>query len=138
MALGAVIAMAVAAVIFIPLRINRVISAPFERRSTVAFKTQSELQEERMEALKQKDTDGDGLSDYDELFIFQTSPYLADSDSDGHDDKVEIESGNDPNCPQGQTCRMPSSGDEEVDRGYLGVGSGPVVVSIPGASPNSG
>ena len=28
------------------------------------------------EALKTKDTDGDGLSDYDELYIYSTSPYL--------------------------------------------------------------
>jgi len=56
------------------------------------------------EALKNKDTDGDGLSDYDELNIYQTSPYLTDSDSDGLNDKQEIDSGTNPNCPAGQTC----------------------------------
>lgn len=56
------------------------------------------------EALKNKDTDGDGLSDYDELNIYSTSPYLADTDSDGFKDAEEIKNNADPNCPAGQTC----------------------------------
>lgn len=55
-------------------------------------------------ALKNKDTDGDGLSDYDELNIYHTSPYLADTDSDGIPDGVEVKNSTDPNCPQGRTC----------------------------------
>ncbi|OGY47829.1 MAG: hypothetical protein A2663_04050 [Candidatus Buchananbacteria bacterium RIFCSPHIGHO2_01_FULL_46_12] len=54
--------------------------------------------------LKQKDTDQDGLSDYDELNVYFTSPYLKDSDSDGFDDKKETERGSDPGCPEGQNC----------------------------------
>ncbi len=56
------------------------------------------------ENLKNKDTDGDGLSDWDELNVYYTSPYLEDSDSDGFSDKDEINSGNDPNCPAGRDC----------------------------------
>ena len=56
------------------------------------------------EEAKNKDTDKDGLSDYDELYIFRTSPYLSDTDSDGIPDKQEIEQGTDPNCPQGKIC----------------------------------
>jgi len=55
-------------------------------------------------AQQQKDTDGDGLSDYDELNVYSTSPYLADSDSDGISDKEEIDGGHDPNCPGSDTC----------------------------------
>ncbi len=51
-----------------------------------------------------RDTDGDGLLDYDETNIYNTSPYLADSDSDGFSDGEEIKSGNNPNCPAKQTC----------------------------------
>jgi hypothetical protein len=50
------------------------------------------------------DTDGDGLTDYDELDRTFTSPYLADSDSDGVSDKDEIDAGDDPNCPSGTVC----------------------------------
>ncbi|MBI5254719.1 hypothetical protein HY932_03010 [Candidatus Falkowbacteria bacterium] len=56
------------------------------------------------EDLKKMDTDQDGINDYDELSIYGTSPYLKDSDSDSFDDKTEIDSGNDPNCPKGQNC----------------------------------
>jgi len=55
-------------------------------------------------ALKTQDTDKDGLSDYDELNIYNTSPFLEDSDSDGVLDKVEVERGQDPNCPIGKDC----------------------------------
>lgn len=54
--------------------------------------------------LQSKDTDKDGLSDYDELYDYGSSPYLADSDSDGVSDKDEVENGDDPNCPTGTTC----------------------------------
>jgi len=56
------------------------------------------------EAQKTKDSDSDGLSDYDELYVYNTSPYLADSDSDGTDDKTEVFAGEDPNCPKGKDC----------------------------------
>ncbi|OGY45066.1 MAG: hypothetical protein A2729_03340 [Candidatus Buchananbacteria bacterium RIFCSPHIGHO2_01_FULL_39_14] len=54
--------------------------------------------------LGQKDTDTDGLSDYDELYLYNTSPYLKDSDSDGVDDKAEVSRQSDPNCPTGKEC----------------------------------
>lgn len=55
-------------------------------------------------ALSKKDTDSDGLSDFDELYSYQTSPYLSDSDSDGRSDQEEVFGGTDPNCAQGKTC----------------------------------
>ena len=48
--------------------------------------------------LKNKDTDADTLSDYDEINVYHTSPYLKDTDSDGTDDKTEIARSTDPNC----------------------------------------
>jgi hypothetical protein len=59
--------------------------------------------EERLRQ-RSRDTDGDGLSDYDELYILETSPYLSDSDSDGRDDQTELSEGGDPLCPQGKEC----------------------------------
>lgn len=57
-----------------------------------------------IENLRELDTDGDGLNDYDELYRYKTSPYISDSDSDSKDDKLEIDQGTDPNCPEGNTC----------------------------------
>ncbi len=65
---------------------------------------QSPIITDEQGVLLTKDTDNDGLSDYDELYLYHTSPYLADSDSDGYADKTEIESNHDPNCPANQTC----------------------------------
>lgn len=59
---------------------------------------------QEIQTLKSKDTDGDGLSDYDELYVDKTSPYLKDSDGDGTSDSAEITQGTDPNCPQGAVC----------------------------------
>lgn len=77
--------------------------------------TSSEKEAQEIEESKTKDTDGDGLVDYDELYVFRTSPYLQDSDSDGFDDKTEIYSGNDPNCPTGNSCGVIASSEETAD-----------------------
>ena len=65
------------------------------------------------EALKTKDTDGDGLWDYDELNFYGTSPYLEDSDSDGFSDKEEIDSDNNPSCPAGRVCEVVAQTNDE-------------------------
>ncbi|MFT5412587.1 MAG: hypothetical protein ACI9NC_005336, partial [Verrucomicrobiales bacterium] len=43
------------------------------------------------------DSDGDGLSDFDEINTYGTNPTLADTDGDGDSDPVELELGTDPN-----------------------------------------
>ena len=78
-----------------------------QRRAALAQQSEQQSLSSAMNealSLQQKDTDGDGLSDYDELNRYKTSPYLKDSDSDTYDDNAEIASGNDPNCPKGQDC----------------------------------
>jgi hypothetical protein len=64
----------------------------------------SSAQDQTLLALQAKDTDKDGLSDYAELYQYNTSPYIEDSDSDGLTDGAEVKAGTDPNCPQGKTC----------------------------------
>ncbi len=67
--------------------------------------TQENLAQTNADAeLRAKDTDADGLNDWDELNLYNTSPYLADSDSDQTPDKAEVQAGTDPNCPAGQQC----------------------------------
>lgn len=56
------------------------------------------------ESLVYRDTDKDGLNDFDELYVYSTSPYLADTDSDGMPDKSEVEKGSNPICPEGKDC----------------------------------
>lgn len=113
-------------------QMGNVIKGPFASRmaASLAQPKEAELNEaEQMAVLKQKDTDKDGLSDYDELYLYQTSPYLADTDSDGISDKTEIEKNTDPNCPQGKDCLGSSStalvGEIATSTMGLGVGQMP-------------
>lgn len=48
---------------------------------------------------KNIDTDGDGLTDYDEVKIYQTSPLKADTDGDSYGDGAELRRGYDPLGP---------------------------------------
>jgi len=85
---------------------NYRIKAPFLGKAT-GLKNFKSLDQKEMEAMiekQKKDTDNDGLTDFDEEYVYKTSAYLDDSDSDGFTDKMEIDSGNDPNCPAGQSC----------------------------------
>jgi hypothetical protein len=66
--------------------------------------TREELEAQQRAAIAGLDTDRDGLSDLDELERTRTSPFLADSDSDGKTDKEEVDAGTDPNCPTGKSC----------------------------------
>lgn len=70
----------------------------------------------QLSSLHTKDTDTDGLSDYDELYGYNTSPYLRDSDSDGTDDAAEVAAGTDPNC-NGATCLQARVGDTAAGSG---------------------
>jgi hypothetical protein len=72
-----------------------------------------------LESLKRRDSDKDGLNDYDELYVFKTSPYLADTDSDGIDDRTEIFAGADPNCPEGKDCTSFYAGEQTIDTGAV-------------------
>lgn len=98
-------------------------------------------EEDNAEALRQQqtDTDSDGVSDYDELYIYKTSPYLADSDSDGQTDKVEIDTGADPNCAPGAACDRGINSDDAVrPSGISGGVIGDTIASgqnLPGGTP---
>lgn len=90
-------------------QIKKSIYLPFVRKPNT-YKTTEELDKEREDQLKNIDTDKDGLTDYDELYVFHTSPFLEDSDSDGVPDGKEVADGADPNCPKGKVCRQASLG----------------------------
>lgn len=86
-------------------RIRTAITGPFNTQMTKADANPlAASAQEDPTLLKTRDTDSDGLSDFDELYVHRTSPYLKDTDSDGFDDKQELDSGHDPNCATGKVC----------------------------------
>ena len=57
---------------------------------------QEKIIKERIGGAVHTDSDSDGISDYDEVALYKTNPYRADTDKDGFIDSVEILKGFDP------------------------------------------
>lgn len=106
LAVGIFVVVGLATFVFGAIRLANSAAAPFAKRGGGTYKTVEDLEKERIEKMKTEDTDKDTVNDYDELYIFRTSPFLEDTDSDGFNDGVEIASNNDPNCPKGKECRQ--------------------------------
>jgi hypothetical protein len=85
-------------------QIKNKIYKPFDYLYKNDLKKNISQQSANLDELKNKDTDKDGISDYEELNVYFTSPYLKDSDSDGVLDKVEIQVNTDPNCSSDKVC----------------------------------
>ena len=81
----------------------------------------------QQDALKKIDTDGDGLSDYDEIYVFHSSPYIRDTDSDGIPDGEEVRRGTSPICPEGKDCSI----DQVVAAGQTASASSSVQAVLP-------
>ncbi len=116
---GVVIGVAALSIIIGSWRISKTIKTPFQflteesgQIPTGELTIKTEL--DKLAELRKKDTDQDGLNDYEELYIYETSPYLEDTDSDGYLDKVEIETGNDPNCPAGENCLLQEEPNSQI------------------------
>lgn len=60
-------------------------------------------------SLRVKDTDNDGLNDWEELNVHKTSPYIPDTDSDNINDGDEIRLNKDPLCAEGTNCLVEES-----------------------------
>lgn len=58
---------------------------------------------ERMQKEASQDSDLDGIADYDEVALYKTDPFAADSDNDGFTDGAEILNGYDPTDPSAET-----------------------------------
>ena len=63
-----------------------------------------------------KDSDGDGLTDWEEENMYNTSPYLEDTDGDGILDSKEVNDGTDPNCVEGNDCSSVDVLQEQVKK----------------------
>lgn len=102
-------------------QMNTHINGPFTYKGTATGTDTST--EDYNKVLKSADTDKDGLSDYDEIYTYKTSPYLEDTDSDGLSDKKEVDDGTNPLCPQGKDCSA------SIDTSSVGTASSSAVSS---------
>ncbi|MDA3803047.1 MAG: hypothetical protein PF488_04135 [Patescibacteria group bacterium] len=92
------------------------IVSPFRLETSEMNKiTQDEKINFHLAVLQNMDTDEDGLSDYEEIYVYDISPYLEDTDSDELSDYAEIQRGSDPNCPEGEDCSVIGSIQTPVD-----------------------
>ncbi|MSU75417.1 MAG: hypothetical protein EXS55_02810 [Candidatus Magasanikbacteria bacterium] len=83
------------------LQIRNTMYAPFALNNTVATVVKDQIN--TVDALRFRDTDHDSLTDFDELYVYGTSPYLYDTFSYGISDKEVIAKGL-ALCPKGQDC----------------------------------
>ena len=84
----------------------------------------SATESDQIKKLKTVDTDGDGLSDYNELFAYHSSPYLFSTAGDNISDGVKVEKGENPSCPEGKSCSLvnvliPADGNSNLNASYL-------------------
>lgn len=70
------------------------------------FQNTDEQQAVDIVELRNKDTDHDGLNDFEEIYQYSTSVFLEDTDSDTYSDYEEVTTGNDPLCPAGEDCGL--------------------------------
>ena len=112
-ALGILVPCSLVMVVVIAMSMHNSLTMPFRASNTVLEQSDRLLAEQRLARQREaelqagKDTDGDGITDLDEINVTKTSPYLADSDSDSVPDGEELRLGTDPLCPEGQDCYTP-------------------------------
>lgn len=109
------------------LQMRNTIYGPFVLKKKTDTNQTAPLVVDESEQLQAIDTDQDGLSNYEELFFYQTSPYLPDTDSDGIGDREEIATGSDPNCAEGKVCAADVLADVTT--------TPDVQIGLPGADP---
>ena len=89
----------------------------------------NDLEQYEIDDLKRRDSDGDGLSDYDEIFVHGTDPYNPDTDGDGLTDWEEVVIfGTDPLNPDTDGDSFEDG--SEVLNCYNPLGAGEIDVSL--------
>ena len=75
--------------------LQTVLSQRYQKLKELVAEAESKLNLETS-SLTSRDTDSDGISDYDEITVYLTSPVSADSDKDGVIDAIEVLTDSDP------------------------------------------
>ena len=89
------------------LQIRNTIFAPFALTNSIPASVKENVND--VSALRYRDTDQDGLSDYDELYQYDTSPYLFDSFGYGISDKEVVAKGYARCANAGKNCTNEST-----------------------------
>jgi hypothetical protein len=82
-------------------RLRATINEPFLVRKESLLETKEligDTEEQKLAVQQRTDTDGDGLSDWDEVNTYGTNPNLRDTCGDGTPDNVRIATGKGANC----------------------------------------
>ncbi len=96
--LWGLIALAIIFVLVSYFQMRNLIFGPFRNKNN-AGQQAANVQKLLVQA-QTTDTDHDGLSDFQEQYVYKTSPYLADSDSDGFSDSEEVAAKSNPLDPE--------------------------------------
>lgn len=88
------------------IQLRNTLLKPFALNNNIPSTLKDEVND--IDALRYRDTDNDGLNDYDELYINGTSPYLYDTFAYGFSDKEVVEKG---------LARCPNAGKNCADAG---------------------
>jgi len=112
------------------LQIRNTLYKSFAMHKVVPFDIKDQV--DTMEALRFRDTDQDGLTDFDELYLYNTSRYLEDTDSDGILDGQEVLKGTNPLCGEGKDCGIDLLGDSQGGAGIINVNMPKPTLNIAG------
>ncbi len=83
------------------LTFERNLTNPFLKSRAAVLAAKSKLapsEEDRVAEQKRRDTDGDGLSDWDEINLYKTNPNLRDTCGDGIPDNIRVATGKNLTC----------------------------------------
>ncbi len=93
------------------LQIRNTLYAPFALSNQIPTTLKDQIN--TTDALRFRDTDKDGLSDFDELYVYTTSPYLYDTFGYGMSDKEVVDKSL-PLCPgAGKNCQTAAMSPED-------------------------